>query len=173
MPFLIDGYNVYHAATKLSEEWSRITPSTMCEFIAQDMERLGDLATIVFDGARPRGISTEPNGFDCLKVIYSGPKSDADTLMEQFIQKNTAPRRLTVVSSDNRIRRIARRRKATSLAAPEYLGDLIKRLQQPPRQPKEPREKRHGVPEGQLNRWLELFGIDPDQPPDDTDTINF
>ena len=173
MPFLIDGYNVYHAAIKLSEEWSRMTPSTMCGFIAQDMQRLGDLATVVFDGTQPRGISMELNGFDCLKAIYSGPKSDADTLIEQFVQKNTAPRRLIVVSSDNRIRRVARRRKATSLASLEYLGDLIKRLQKPPRGPKEPREKRHGVPEGQLNQWLELFGIDPDQPPDDTDMISF
>lgn len=103
MPFLIDGYNLYHAAGKFSEEWAHITPMTLCHFIAEDMRRLRDKAVIVFDGGPPRGISlaTKPPGY--VKIIFSGPDSDADTTLESLIQKNTAPRRLTVVSSDNRI----------------------------------------------------------------------
>ena len=36
-----------------------------------------------------------------------------DTLLEELIGKNTAPRRLTVVSTDRQIRKVTRRRRAT------------------------------------------------------------
>ncbi|MCK4628844.1 MAG: NYN domain-containing protein [Sedimentisphaerales bacterium] len=174
MPFLIDGYNVYHAAMKLSEEWVHITPLNLCRLIDEDIHRLAETAMIVFDGAHPRGWrinKIEQNGNT--RVIFSGPKSDADTLLEELISKNTAPRRLIVVSSDNRIRRYARRRRCTSLRANDYLVGMVKRDQQPPPRPKEPREKHQGVPEGQLDEWLKLFGIDPRQSTDETDFIDF
>lgn len=173
MPFLIDGYNVYHAACKFCQDWSHITPGNLCRLIAEDMGGLGDIATVVFDGAQPRGWSPDAVVENRLKILYSGPKSDADTLLITLIQKNTAPRRLIVVSSDNSIRRAARRRKSLSLTAMDYLAGLIKRQEKPPPRPREPKEKHKGLAEGELAEWLELFGIDPSEPPDDFDRINF
>ena len=163
MPFLFDGYNVYHGAVKLCEEWSRITPITLCKFIAEDMARIPDIATVVFDGRQPRGRKSkvEPLGF--VKILYSGQNKEADVMLEKLIAKNTAPRRLIVVSSDRQLRRAARRRRAVSLSSVDYLLELIKRREQPPPIQKEPKEKHRGVPEGQLDKWLELFGIDPDK----------
>jgi len=173
MPFLIDGYNVYHAAGKLYEQWSHSAPATLCELIAEDMRRMKDRATIVFDGVRPRDFSghIEPAGF--VKILFSGPDSDADSVLEKLIKKNTAPRRLQVVSSDNAVRRMARRRRSVSLTSQDYLLGLKIRQEQPPPPPPEPREKLRGVPEGELGTWLELFGIDPDEKGDETGMIEF
>jgi len=170
MPFLFDGYNVYHAACRLRPDWAHIVPITLCQYIAADICRLRDHGVIVFDGSLPRGRpeKVEPEGF--LKIIYSGSESDADSLLEKLIQKNTAPRRLLVASSDRRIRRAARRRRAPSVTAQEYLQQMIIRMEQPPRRPSEPKEKYRGVPDGDLEDWLKMFGFDPETDDMDDDT---
>ncbi|MBN1437383.1 MAG: NYN domain-containing protein [Sedimentisphaerales bacterium] len=169
MPYLFDGYNLYHAALKLPD-FSSIVPRKLCALIAQDMQRLRQAAVVVFDGTEPRGQFTpiEPDGF--VKLIYSGPHREADDLLEQLIQRNTAPRRLIIVSSDRRIQKAARRRRAKAIRAHEYLEEMIRRASTPPR-PKDPPEKRLGVPPGQLGQWLDLFNIDPDEPPDELSRI--
>jgi predicted RNA-binding protein with PIN domain len=164
LPYLVDGYNVYHAARKMAEQWSHITTLTLCQWIARDMQSLKDRAIVVFDGKKLRGQPTEvkPAGF--VEILHSGPKQDADTALEDLIQQNTAPRRLTVVSSDNRLRKAARRRRCKLLKAPQYLEELIRRQQTPPRRETEPIQKRLGLAEGELPEWLERFGLSKDNP---------
>ncbi|MBN1765700.1 MAG: NYN domain-containing protein [Sedimentisphaerales bacterium] len=173
MPYLIDGYNLYHAAIKHNEEWSHFAPITLCAWIARDMHILGDLATIVFDGTKPQGRAETVEPERTIKIIYSGPQSDADTVMETLIRKNTAPRRLIVVSSDNKIRKSARQRRCIIMGAKNYCDDLWNRSRLKPPSPKEPRKKYRGVPDGELVQWLEMFGIDPEEPGDITDLIKF
>ena len=164
MPFLFDAYNVYHAACRMSQEWAHLMPLDLFGLIARDMRRLQDAAIAVFDGAPPRDTArkVDPDGY--VKVIYSGPNTDADAVLEKMIRKNSAPKLLTVVSSDNQVRRAARRRRATRLSASDYLAAMQRRMKQPDARPAEPVEKRKGLSEGELNEWLELFGIDPDEP---------
>ena len=137
------------------------------------MRILRDWAVVVFDGTEKRGWADEVKAAGLLKVIYSGPGVDADSKLEQLIKKSTAPRRLVVVSSDRQVRKAARRRRAKSLSSLDYLQEMIKRHNRPAPEPKDPWEKRHGVGEGQLDQWLEIFGIDPDDEGDPTDLIRF
>ena len=164
MPYLFDGYNVYHAARKMADQWSHLTSSTLCQWIARDMQRLKDRAIVVFDGKKLRGQSSEmlPAGF--VEILYSGPEQDADMVLEDLIQQNTAPRRLTVVSSDNRVRKAARKRRCKLLKSPEYLEEWIRRQQTSPRRPVEPIQKRRGLGAGELSAWLERFGLPKDKP---------
>jgi len=170
MPFLFDGYNLYHAARKLYEPWENITTSALCDLIAEDMRLLRDKAIVVFDGKKPRHLTDNDTPEEFLRIIYSGGKSDADSTLEILIQQNTAPRRLSVVSSDNRLRRAARKRRARSLASAEYLEALFLRRQKAnsPR-PREPKLKFHGLAVGQADQWLELFGLKPDKKLNDPD----
>jgi hypothetical protein len=170
MPYLFDGYNLYHTLTKVSAELSQKTPQFMVELITCDMHQLRDTATVIFDGKAQRGQHWTDDQAGLVQVLYSGPQSDADTQLEVKIQDNTAPRRLVVVSSDRRVRRAARRRRAKSVTSPDYLASLFQRLNRPPPAPREPREKRTGVPDGQLGQWLELFGLDPNEPDSDDPT---
>lgn len=172
MPFLFDGYNIYHQAGKVNEEWTRITPRSLCLLIAEDLQALGEGGVIVFDGRMPRGQEWGAEPLGSLRVVYSGAESDADTALEELIKKNTAPRRLIMVSSDHRLRSAAHKRKALSLTAQEYLlGLKLRREQPPPEKPREPRQKRAGLSESETRAWMEFFGFDPDEPPDETGRI--
>ncbi|MBN2209933.1 MAG: NYN domain-containing protein [Sedimentisphaerales bacterium] len=171
MPFLFDGYNIYHAAAKMSDAWSHITPGGLCALLAEDLTILRDNGVCVFDGAPPRGSDWAGKTIGPLTTLFSGPGREADCLLEQLIKENTAPRRLVVVSSDNRVKRAARRRRAQTIIAREYLISLLQRRDRPAPPPREPRAKHEGVPPGQLNEWLEFFGIDPDHPGDENDRI--
>lgn len=164
MPYLFDGYNVYHTAGHLCHQWSHVTPDTLCQYIAEDMRRLDEHGVVVFDGARPSGsaLEIEPRGY--LRVVYAGGGNSADDLIEQMISDNTHPKRLSVVSSDRRIRKAARRRRAVSLASDDYLLALLAREDVPETGPREPEEKQQGLGEGQRNDWMELFGLDPEEP---------
>lgn len=172
MPFLVDGYNLYHAATRFSTDWAGLVPLKLCDLIAEDMQRLRDAAIVVFDGTRPRDQVTriEPEGF--VKLAYSGPYQEADDVIEDLIRRNSAPRRLIIVTSDRRIHKAARKRRAKSIKAQDYLLALIRRASAP-QPPKDPPEKRLGVPPGQLNQWLDLFDIDPNEPPDELARIRY
>lgn len=164
MPFLIDGYNLYHALRKYSEEWADTIPQAMCQWIEKDMNRIGDWAIVVFDGTRPRGSFSQEGREKHVSVLFSGGGKDADSILVSLIQKNTAPRRLIVVSSDNRLRTAARRRKATSLSANEYLLALTKRQEKKRVRSKEPQEKQQGLFPGEAGKWMELFGFEPEEP---------
>ena len=173
VPYLFDGYNVYHASLKLSEEWSHITPVTLLGFISADMRTLRDGGIVVFDGTERRGWAgeVEPAGF--VKVVYSGGGIEADTRLEELIKKNTAPRRLVVVSTDRQVRKAARRRRAKSLSSAEYLVQMLGRSERPAPRPRDPREKRHGVADGELGEWLEMFGIDPEDDGDEMSRVRY
>ena len=164
MPYLFDGYNVYHAAGHICHQWSHVTPDTLCRHIAEDMQKLDEHGVVVFDGSRPADSSmdVEPRGY--LRIVYAGGGNSADDLIEKMISDNTHPKRLVVVSSDRRIRSASRRRRAESLAADDYLTELLARQNQAPPGPSEPEEKQQGLGDGQTDDWLELFGLDPDEP---------
>ncbi len=170
MPYLFDGYNLYHAAIKLDPAWAQLTPINLCRLIATDMHCLGDHGIIVFDGQPLRGqpMRVEPQG--CLRLVYSGPQQDADTEIARLVAKNSAPRRLTVVSTDHEVRKNARRRRCPTLNSRDYLIALQTRAATPPPPPPtEPPEKRAGLQNGDIDQWLQLFGLDNLDPPDPTD----
>ncbi len=50
-----------------------------------------------------------------LTVRFAAKSGSADELIEELIRADSAPRRLMVVSSDHRLQRAARRRKATAI----------------------------------------------------------
>jgi predicted RNA-binding protein with PIN domain len=163
MPFLIDGYNLYHAMRKYSEPWSEVIPQTMCELIEKDMNAIHDWAIVVFDGTKPRGSLAGKGREKHVSVVFSGGGQDADSIIVGLIGKNTAPRRLVVVSSDNQLRTAAKRRRATALTANEYLLALLKRQERKPVRTREPRQKQHGLFPGETGKWMELFGFEPDE----------
>ena len=152
---------------------TRERPAFAANGLLEDMRRVRDWGIVAFDGGPLRGISYEVEPADFLRVIFSGAGSGADTVLEDLIQKNTAPRRLVVVSSDIRLKKAARRRRAQSLTSPEFLMQMVRRMSAPVRRPPEPREKRQGVESGQLDKWLDLFGIEGGDEFDVNDRIKF
>jgi predicted RNA-binding protein with PIN domain len=157
MPVIIDGHNLLWAVSESGARTEAVDELRLCHIISRYLKSVGDSGQIVFDGVGPRD---EP-GFDTignLGVVFSGSDRDADTVIEDKIKADTAPRRLTVVSSDRRLRAAARARKATAVKSQVFWSNLRRRLNQP-KTAKEPPAKRNGLTETETEQWLKFFGL--------------
>ena len=165
MSLLIDGYNLLHASGILGGgvgpgglERSR---AALLNFLAESLDPADVRHTVVvFDaGANSRGLprSYEHRG---LTVTFSSGHADADELIEQLIRRDSTPRRLTVVSSDHRLQRAAKRRKAHAIDSDKWfaavLRNRIDRRRLDPPVPKPPAP----LDEYQVQFWLKKFGVE-------------
>ena len=158
MPIIIDGHNLLHSIQKAEEGFESISDVQLCQAISRYLKLIGEKGQIIFDGTGP----PDKGGFDNisnLEVFFAGQGSDADTVIEDKIKINTAPRRLTVVSSDRRLRDAARARKATAVKSQVFWANLQKQLSRK-RTIKEPAAKRRGLNESETKQWLKFFGLE-------------
>lgn len=95
-----------------------------------------------------------------IEVIFAGFHKDSDSVIEEKIKANTAPRRLTVVSSDRRLRKAAAVRKATAVKSEDFWEEVQKELRRGKPRKKEPKGKKEGLTEGETQQWMDLFGLD-------------
>ena len=156
--FIIDGHNLLHTVYKLDGDSGAISDVGLCRILGMYFTLTGEKGEMIFDGTGP----PEKSGFDNisnLEVFFAGIGTDADTVIEDKISASTAPKRLTIVSSDRRLRKAARTRKATSMKSDVFWNDVLKQLGRK-RPVKEPTEKRQGLSEGETDQWLEFFGFE-------------
>ena len=155
---IIDGHNLLHFIQKASEDFDSISDVQLCRIVSRFLTMTSEKGEIIFDGTGP----PDKSGFDNisnLEVFFAGQGSDADTVIEDKIKASTAPKRLTVVSSDRRLQKAARARKATVVKSQVFWSNLCKQLSRK-RTIKEPASKRHGISEGETEQWLKFFGIE-------------
>jgi predicted RNA-binding protein with PIN domain len=157
MVVIIDGHNLLQSIQKTFEDFDSLTAVRLCQIISGYLKQVRENGEIVFDGTGPKDKS-EFDNISNLEVFFAGLRTDADTVIEDKISANTAPKRLTIVSSDRRLRKAARTRKATSMKSDVFWNDVQKQLSRK-RPEKEPTEKRQGLNEGETEQWLEFFGF--------------
>ena len=140
---LIDGYNLLFTSGMEGRgrgpKWLQRARERLLKFLRSKLPAADVPATlVVFDAAtRPFGASVENSGVrdqpssgadlpvaDGIQVIYAVNYDEADDLIENIIRKHSAPKSLTVVSSDNRIRKCALARRARSLDVEAFLTQL-------------------------------------------------
>lgn len=158
MPFIIDGYNLLHLAQNQDHGFGSMTDIDLCRHLDKYLKQTGEKGQIVFDGIGP----PDKNGFNNLtrlEIIFSGQNKDADSVIENKISLSTAPKLLTIVSSDRRIRSAAMARKATSVKSDQFWIELERQLNRK-RHPKDPSEKHHGLNQGETEQWMKIFGIE-------------
>lgn len=158
MPVIIDGYNLLHSVQKTDEDFESISDVQLCWIVSRYLKKTRENGEIIFDGTGPR----DKSGFDNienLEVLFVGLATDADTVIEDKIRINTAPKRLTIVSSDRRLRDAARARKAAAIKSQIFWNNLQKRLSRS-RTIKEPAAKRLGLNNGETEQWLKFFGLE-------------
>ncbi len=134
MLWLIDGYNLMHAAGALDgreirrESFHRKRRRFLCDLAdALGPERCRE-TTVVLDASTPPADFPLKSVHQGLSLIFALGDENADARIEDLIAAHSAPKSLTVVSSDRRIRRAAQRRRARTLSADEFL-DLLERFQ--------------------------------------------
>ena len=171
MALIIDGYNLLHASGIIGRgigpgglERSR---NALLNFLAESItpEQV-PRTTVVFDAKQsPHGFprQIEHRG---IVVCFADKYDDADSLIEELIQQDTAPKRLTVVSSDHRIHRAAHRRGATAVDSDVWFSEIVRlrreRVQSGDQTPSKPGAS---INESEVEFWLREFSSDRPRDP--------
>jgi uncharacterized protein len=155
---IIDGNNLLHAVYKIDEDSISIHAIELCRIVSRYLKLIGQDGEIVFDGAGPRDKSQFEN-IEIPEVFFAGAGGDADSVIEEKIRLVSAPKKLTIVSSDRRLRKAAHTRKAAAVKSEDFWTQLQKQLSKKRPAP-EPRAKREGISEIETKQWLDFFGIE-------------
>lgn len=166
-PFLlIDGYNLMHAAGLARPTYGpgdlERCRHRLLRFLVNTLKsREKGRAKVIFDAFDAPEDASRRQSFDGLEVLFATPGSDADSLIEELIAKHSAPRQIMVISSDRRLQKAARRRRAKSVDSGAFIDMLLCRT---PRDEsvtlaREDDPKFEGtLSPGELNQWLDFFG---------------
>ncbi len=143
---LIDGYNLLHV-TGFQPQGRRAGELREArEGLLTCLAKLLDPSqypsvTIVFDAHHaPRRLPAELT-WRHLQVYFARDHASADEMIETLIRKNSAPKKLTVVSSDHRIQVAAKRRGATYVDSDVWFDALLEAGS-----PKEPSQTAESLP---------------------------
>jgi uncharacterized protein len=174
-PFLvIDGYNLLHAAglarkkyvgAQLHNARRQLLFYLASHLSASERER----TTVVFDaGDAPTDVARQMT-VEGMSVEFARPGGDADTLIEEILQSHPAPRSVRVVSSDHRLQKAARRRRATSVDSDMFVTELEHRgpIATEPAADVSPQSARNPKFSGEANEnetelWMRVFGDIPE-----------
>ncbi|RIK86705.1 MAG: hypothetical protein DCC67_02510 [Planctomycetota bacterium] len=174
MSMLIDGYNLLHVTGITGRRGDlQGAREALLRFLASAVEPKERRATtIVFDAAEappglPRTVVMEE-----MTVRYASEYESADALLEELIAENNVPRALLVVSSDHRVQRAARRRRAKFVDSDVWFADAVRRRQRLRNLPAPPRMVKPSGPlaEDEISYWVAEFSIDLAPPPDALDS---
>jgi predicted RNA-binding protein with PIN domain len=159
VPVIIDGNNLLFAARATEGEQLQIGRRLLCNALNEWARRRGERVHIVFDGPSPAAGIARQIGGPRVQVSYGGGKSADDVLIE-FLEADSAARRLLVVSSDREIRRAAKRRRARAIGSDEFWALVKQDLSRRPVRRREPEEKERGLDSKRGTDWLREFGLD-------------
>jgi len=173
MRTLIDGYNVMHARGLMDRVFG---PDGLRQarhrFLVELAAALGPveaaLTTVVFDAADPPADRSARQTVKGITAIFAVGDEDADARIEAMIAAHPNPKRLTVVSTDHRIRKAAQRRRTRVLTSDLFLADLSdrkpKRRVEPSPQTAESSERQRGLTTAESDHWLSVFAHVVDEP---------
>jgi predicted RNA-binding protein with PIN domain len=173
MALLIDGYNLLNAVgiTGPGGDAARIVAGAgrtsslhrsriaLLNFLVESLDaREIAHATVVFDAAGappglPRALAHRG-----LAVRFAPRTSDADSLLEDLIRQDTSPRRLTVVSSDHRVQRAAKRRRARAVDSDVWYAEILHRRQTSAPLSACPASPKLPLDQEEVEIWLSQFG---------------
>jgi predicted RNA-binding protein with PIN domain len=161
---LIDGYNLMHASGHARDRYGPRGLERQRERFLGWLRRhvpasLRSRTIVVFDAGETTNTCVEQASYEELRLLFSPQRVEADDLIEELIEIHSAPKRLQVVSSDHRLHKAARKRKATCLDSEEFISMLARlaREEVARRQAEEELAKPQGELPEQTAEWLEVF----------------
>jgi len=155
---VVDTYNVLGTVGVLPPRLAGLDPEGLARLIGHSRWRR-ERVLLVCDGAGgPSGKGGAGRRFGSVELVYAGAGRDADSLIERIIGRDSAPRRLVVVSSDRRVRGAARRRRARWLSSEAFLHRLVRDESRPGRAGAVSEAAGEPI---DVDGWIEAFGVDP------------
>ncbi len=159
MPLLLDAYNILHVVGVLPPSLAGIDLDELADLVSGSRFR-HEPTILVCDGTpRRHGVCHQS-----VHVRFAGPGKTADDLIARLVQRSTAPRRVTVITSDREIAQAVRRRRATVIDSERFLAMLAEdhATNRPAAPNRGHASPRHLVDQRQVEAWLRLFDLDPE-----------
>ena len=162
MALLIDGYNLLHVTGIFGKGRGagglQRSREALLRFLAASIDaKERDRTTIVFDASdAPPGLPRRLT-HDGMTVHFAAQHADADALIEELIERDDAPKSLLVVSSDHRIQRAARRRRARFIDSDQWYRQILQARQAGNRPRQGPEKPTGELSEIEIDYWLKEF----------------
>ena len=152
MPLLIDGHNLIGQMSdiRLSD------PDDEAKLVArlQAYYRLTrEPVTVVFDSGGVQGTG-RPTAGQGVSVVYAPTSEDADSIIRRRVERDPAPRQLTVVSSDRRVTDLALACGAQVVKSRDFARQLDERLNPAGKAAEEDKPK---TTSSDVDYWLGIF----------------
>ncbi len=160
MPLVIDVNNVLHVTGVLPPEIAGLDEASLAELIGRSRFQR-EPTCLVCDGA-PRDRPTTDLG----QVVfhYSGSRSTADAQIARIVDACTAPRSMTIVSSDRAVLKHAKRRRCRTMTASDFLSalanDHLAAGRTSTRSGSKTRPQIDPLTPEQVRAWRAYFGLD-------------
>ena len=151
MPVIIDGHNLIGKMSSISLADPH-DEEKLVKKLARHLLSTRQKAIVVFDKGSGHDIMPPLKG-PGLRIIFAPPESSADAIIIDMIKQDPNPKGLTVVSSDNEIRRCARSRRARLVAA----EDFAKQLELGPKRRRRRRTDDEGLDNIDVAEWSDFF----------------
>lgn len=164
---VIDGYNLMHAAGLARatygpgdlERCRLKLLSLLAGFLGEETCRR---TTVVFDAKSSPADGPRQDMFKGILIEYSPAGQEADDVIESAIRRHSAPKQLLVVSSDHRLHKAARRRRAHVRDSDLFLEDCERQARRHAPAPPVVKPGDELSPAA-IDAWLAAFGdVDPE-----------
>ena len=163
MALIIDGYNLLNAVGILSGASGsgnlQRARGALLNFLAESLSlEQRERTAVIFDAGpeAPRGLPRMVSD-RAMTIHFASEYDDADALIEELILADTAPRSLTVVSSDHRIQRAAKRRRARSIDSDRWYVEILHSRQNQANRDSLPDKPQLPLTAADVDYWLSKF----------------
>ena len=160
LPTLVDAYNVLHVVGVLPPELAGIDLEELASLLEGSRFDRGEVLLICDGVPKPHQVSGGR-----VHVRFAGAGTTADELIIRLVRRSSAPRQLTVVTTDREIAQHARRRRATVLSSEFFLASLVEDHHAKSRSGVRTARRPAGIHPAdrrQVDHWLRLFNLDND-----------
>lgn len=159
VPLVIDTYNVLHVTGVLPPELAVGEPEALARLI-EASRWASEAAWLVCDGV-PRGAERVGR----IVIEGAGARRKADDHIAEIVGASSAPRRMTVVTSDRELGRRVRARGAEVVRSEEFLAMLAEDARRARPKRRVGADPRRSVPlnEREVAGWMEVFRITAEQ----------
>jgi predicted RNA-binding protein with PIN domain len=151
MPIVVDGHNLIGKMRSISladpEDEAKLV-----SILARHLLSTGQKAIVVFDKGAEGDLAPRLKGPN-LEVIFAPAAGSADAIIIDLIRSDPNPKGLTIVSSDNEIRRCGRSRRTRLISA----EDFAKRIESGSKRSHKSRRRNYGPADVDVDEWLDYF----------------